>query len=90
MIFLLGRRIVSLTPFDRYSELNKLINYVGRLGILITLVLGLRRVGKSSLILVALRELGLPHIYIDLRKFEEARLHCVVGHSASLLFSPCT
>ncbi len=28
-------------------------------------------VGKSSLILVALRELGLPSIYIDLRKFEE-------------------
>ncbi|WP_243681235.1 ATP-binding protein [Vulcanisaeta souniana] len=28
-------------------------------------------VGKSSLILVAIREMGLPSIYIDLRKFEE-------------------
>jgi AAA+ ATPase superfamily predicted ATPase len=57
--------------FDREVELGKVVEYVGRLGLPITLVLGFRRVGKSSLILVALRELGLSSIYIDLRKFEE-------------------
>lgn len=37
----------------------------------ITLVLGLRRTGKSSLIRISLEELGHPYIYVDLRKFEE-------------------
>lgn len=35
----------------------------------ITLVLGLRRTGKSSLIRISLEELGYPYIYVDLRKF---------------------
>ncbi len=71
MLFDLGPKDSRLELFDRDSELSRLIDYVGRLGMPITLVLGLRRVGKSSLILVALRELSLPHIYVDLRKFEE-------------------
>jgi Predicted ATPase (AAA+ superfamily) len=56
--------------FDREEELNKLKGLEG-LYSPITLVLGFRRTGKSSLIKVALKELGLPSIYIDLRRFEE-------------------
>ncbi|WP_232085480.1 hypothetical protein [Conexivisphaera calida] len=36
----------------------------------VTLVLGLRRTGKSSPIQIALNELGLPYIYLDMREFE--------------------
>ncbi len=71
MLFDLRPKDTKSDLFDREIELSKVIEYVGRLGLPITLVLGFRRVGKSSLILVAIRELGLPSIYIDLRKFEE-------------------
>jgi AAA+ ATPase superfamily predicted ATPase len=33
--------------------------------------LGLRRTGKSSVIRIAIEELGYPYIYLDLRKYEE-------------------
>ncbi len=71
MLFDLRPKYTKYDLFDREVELSRVIEYVGRLGLPITLVLGFRRVGKSSLILVAIRELGLPSIYIDLRKFEE-------------------
>jgi len=53
--------------FDREAEIER----VKSLSSPITLVLGLRRTGKSSVILISLNELGLPYIYVDLRKFEE-------------------
>lgn len=53
--------------FDRDEEIEK----VKGLSTPITLVLGLRRTGKSSLIRVALKETNYPYIYVDLRKFEE-------------------
>mgnify|MGYP001772493122 CR=1 FL=1 len=53
--------------FDRDKEIEK----VKSLSPPITLVLGLRRTGKSSLIKVALKEINYPYIYVDLRKFEE-------------------
>jgi AAA+ ATPase superfamily predicted ATPase len=53
--------------FDREEEIEK----IKSLSSPITLVLGLRRTGKSSLIHIALNELNLPYIYIDLRKVEE-------------------
>jgi len=53
--------------FDRDEEIEKVKN----LSSPITLVLGLRRTGKSSLIKVALKEMNHPYIYVDLRKFEE-------------------
>ncbi len=71
MLFDLRPKDSRSNLFDREAELGKVVEYVGRLGLPITLVLGFRRVGKSSLILVTLKELGLPSIYIDLRKFEE-------------------
>ncbi len=71
MLFDLRPKDTRSDLFDREVELGRVVEYVGRLGLPITLVFGFRRVGKSSLILVAIRELGLPSIYIDLRKFEE-------------------
>ncbi|MFP3321124.1 MAG: ATP-binding protein, partial [Acidilobus sp.] len=53
--------------FDSEAE----IEGVKSLSSPITLVLGLRRTGKSSVIMISLSELGLPYIYVDLRKFEE-------------------
>jgi len=53
--------------FDREAEIER----VKSLSSPITLVLGLRRTGKSSVIMISLNELGLPYIYVDLRKFEE-------------------
>jgi len=53
--------------FDRDREIEEL----KKLKTPIMLVLGLRRTGKSSLIKIALKEMGLPSIYLDLRKFEE-------------------
>ncbi|NON63150.1 ATP-binding protein [Acidianus sp. RZ1] len=53
--------------YDREKELEQLKS----LSSPISLVLGLRRTGKFSLINVALNELGIPYIYIDLRKYEE-------------------
>ncbi|AHC52075.1 ATPase [Sulfolobus acidocaldarius SUSAZ] len=52
--------------FDRDKEIDR----VKSLSSPITLVLGLRRTGKSSIIKIALNELDSPSIYIDLRKFE--------------------
>jgi AAA+ ATPase superfamily predicted ATPase len=56
--------------FDREEELERLKS----LSSPIILVLGLRRTGKSSLIRIALRELGRPYVYLDMRKFEERRV----------------
>lgn len=53
--------------YDREREIES----VKSLSSPITLVLGLRRTGKSSVIMIAVSELKLPYIYIDLRKFEE-------------------
>lgn len=53
--------------FDREEEIEK----IKSLSSPITLVLGLRRTGKSSVIRIALSELDLPYVYVDLRKFEE-------------------
>ena len=53
--------------FDREEEIEK----IKSLSSPITLVLGLRRTGKSSVIRITLSELNFPYIYIDLRKFEE-------------------
>ncbi len=52
--------------FDREAE----VEAVKALRAPITLVLGLRRSGKSSVILVAASELSHPVVYIDARKFE--------------------
>ncbi|QXJ28530.1 AAA family ATPase [Saccharolobus shibatae] len=55
--------------FDREEEIEEL----KLLSSPITLILGLRRTGKSSLIKIALNELNRPFIYLDMRKFEEKR-----------------
>lgn len=52
--------------YDRERELS-LIEGAVREGGRLVLVLGVRRAGKTSLIRVALNELGVPHVFLDLR-----------------------
>ncbi|AKV83738.1 hypothetical protein [Metallosphaera sp.] len=52
--------------FDREGELERLKT----LSSPIALTLGLRRTGKSSLIRIALGELGLPNSYLTLESFK--------------------
>lgn len=55
--------------FDREKELSELIDALKGRDKLI-LVTGIRRMGKTSLIRVALNESKIPNIYIDLRKLD--------------------
>lgn len=56
--------------FDRDEELDKLVHSLKQ-GAALTVVKGLRRLGKSSLMLVGLAQSGLPHVLIDCRRLEE-------------------
>jgi len=53
--------------FDREEELKKLERCVD-MKIPLILVLGLRRYGKTSLVLTALNEMEIPYVYIDCRR----------------------
>ncbi len=53
--------------YDRERELSELLKAV-RLGEQLIIVYGIRRIGKSSLVKVAMRELPLPYVLIDVRK----------------------
>lgn len=53
--------------FDRERELEQFLRATAPM----TLIEGLRRTGKSSLILVGLKASGAPHIYIDARSLED-------------------
>jgi len=55
--------------FDREEEINELKNSV--LKTPLTLLLGIRRVGKTSVLKVSLNELNAPYVYLDLRMLEE-------------------
>ncbi|MEM4971275.1 MAG: ATP-binding protein [Sulfolobales archaeon] len=54
--------------FDREREIEELKEAVSRYPL--TLLLGIRRIGKTSVLRVALNELGVPYIYLDLRALE--------------------
>ncbi|MEM1611167.1 MAG: ATP-binding protein [Sulfolobales archaeon] len=54
--------------FDREREVEELKEAVSRYSL--TLLLGIRRIGKTSVLRVALNELGAPYIYLDLRALE--------------------
>lgn len=56
--------------YDRDAELRAL-NSFAKKGSPLTVLLGIRRIGKTSLLRVFLNEVNLPHIYIDARIFEE-------------------
>ncbi|MEM4189527.1 MAG: ATP-binding protein [Candidatus Caldarchaeum sp.] len=55
--------------YDREKELSQLLDALKGKDKLIV-VTGIRRIGKTSLIRVALEESKLPYIYLDLRKLE--------------------
>jgi len=56
--------------FGRDLELSSLLNSL-RSECPLILLLGVRRVGKTSLLKVALKEAGQPYIYLDLRSLED-------------------
>lgn len=55
--------------FDREEEIKLLTNAVATP---LTLLLGVRRVGKTSLLKSFLNSLEVPYIYLDLRALEDA------------------
>ena len=63
--------------FDREEEIEKLSHAVRTP---LTLLLGMRRIGKTSLLKSFLNSLTTPHIYIDLRRLEES------GYSRASLY----
>jgi AAA+ ATPase superfamily predicted ATPase len=65
--------------FDREKELKELESYV-KSGSPLILCLGVRRIGKTSLLKVFLNEHGYPHVYINARKLSE------YGYSVSGLY----
>jgi len=65
--------------FDRERELGELESYV-KSGSPLILCLGVRRIGKTSLLKVFLNEHGYPHVYINARKLSE------YGYSVSGLY----
>jgi hypothetical protein len=56
--------------YDRDEELNKLVNSLKE-GAALTVVKGLRRLGKSSLMFIGLSSSRLPYLLIDCRQLEE-------------------
>ena len=56
--------------YDRDEELRKLVDSL-RKGTALTVIKGLRRLGKSSLMLIGLSSSGSPYMLIDCRQFEE-------------------
>lgn len=56
--------------YNRDEELNKLVHSLKE-GSALTVIKGLRRLGKSSLMFIGLSKSGLPHLLIDCRQFEE-------------------
>lgn len=53
--------------YDREKELNEIIEALG-LGERLIVIYGVRRIGKTSLTKVALKEISLPYILIDIRE----------------------
>jgi len=56
--------------YDREAELGALSGFA-KTGSPLMVLLGIRRIGKTSVLRVFLNEVDLPHIYIDARVFEE-------------------
>ena len=68
--------------YDFDAELEKLLRALGEPMVLVS---GLRRTGKTSLVLTALNESGLPYVYVDLREgFTSTReLYALLSRSLS-------
>jgi hypothetical protein len=58
--------------FDREEELRALESYV-RSGSPLILCIGVRRIGKTSLLKVFLNESGYPHVYVNARRLSHVQ-----------------
>ncbi len=68
MLFDLAPKLGKKDFYDFEEELDRLVSSLRDPHVRMVVVKGLRRTGKSSLLRVALRESGVPHAYVDLRK----------------------
>jgi len=67
LLFDIRPKISEEDLFNREKELNEILEAL-RLGEGIILVTGIRRIGKSSIVNVALRKSNLPYVIVDVRK----------------------
>ncbi len=69
--------------YDRDKELSELLEAL-RFGERLIVVYGVRRIGKSSLVKVGLRESGIPYVIVDLRELYYAenvvRMQSLLSH----------
>ncbi|MCX8200809.1 MAG: ATP-binding protein [Candidatus Caldarchaeum sp.] len=77
MLFDVAPKDERTSLFGRDKELEKLLQSFGSKAPLI-LLLGMRRVGKTSLLKVALKEWGQPYLYLDLRALADGGFSKVV------------
>ena len=71
--------------FDRDEEIKELKESVARSPL--TFLLGIRRIGKTSVLKVALNELEAPYVYLDLRILEEEGYSKVALYLLNILAS---
>ncbi|MEM2540538.1 MAG: ATP-binding protein [Candidatus Methanomethylicia archaeon] len=72
--------------YDFEEELNMLRRYIGQPLVVVT---GLRRTGKTSLILTALEESSTPYVFFDLRTVMKSRreLYSLISHELTNFLS---
>jgi hypothetical protein len=70
MLFSRMPKAVRKDFFDREEELKRFVSGLAS-GEGLIVVCGVRRVGKTSLVRVGLREAGVPHVVIDVRRYAE-------------------
>lgn len=86
MKFVFGKPIDE--PFDRESEINELSNMIKRGQP--TAVIGVRRIGKTSIILKTLKDIEIPNVYISTEDFIEGKsfdLKSFLSYYSSLLIT---
>lgn len=67
MLFDINPKEYRKDLYDREGELEDILDAL-KLGERLLILYGIRRVGKSSLLRVALREAGVPHAIVDVRR----------------------
>lgn len=71
--------------YDFDNELNMLVKAIGDRSVKMIVITGLRRMGKTSLLKVGLREAKTPYLYLDARKYEYLSIEKFYGLLSSSL-----
>ncbi|GAB6943515.1 AAA family ATPase [Vulcanisaeta sp. JCM 14467] len=73
MLFDVKPKVRKADLFDFDEEFNRLFRLITNSLTRLIIVRGLRRTGKTSLILTVLNELGVPYVFIDVREVVRSR-----------------